>query len=201
MVFVSAHGGLRGYRVQERLSAGPSPADFYAALLSSQPMGFYPSNTLVWEAKRRGISFLPPDVNASEAPFTVEEGAIRVGLVQIHGLGEESRRAVLEAREAEPFRSIADLAQRSGVNQRRLAQSHPVRRLRFAERASAAGLVGVRGADGGRAEFAAERGGGAGGAGRFFRTGEVGARVFAPGDRARRGIRWGCSARACGGRG
>ena len=93
------------------------PADFYAALLSSQPMGFYPPNTLVWEAKRRGIAFLPPDVNASEAHFTVEEGAIRVGLVQIHGLGEESRRAVLEGREAEPFASVADLARRSGVNQ------------------------------------------------------------------------------------
>ncbi len=160
------------------------PADFYAALLSSQPMGFYPSNTLVWEAKRRGIGFLPPDVNASEARFTVEGEAIRVGLVQIHGLGEESRRAVLEGAGggAVSFRG------RPGATQwcqpRRLAQSHFVRRVRFPAHASAAGVMGVRGAVGLGADAAAERGGGAGGAGGFFRAGKMGAGVFALGDRA-----------------
>ena len=94
------------------------PADFYAALLSSQPMGFYPSNTLVWEAKRRGIAFLPPDVTRSAARFIVEEGAIRVGLVQVRGMGEESLRAILTAREiGGPFTSVADLARRTRVNQ------------------------------------------------------------------------------------
>ncbi|MBE3574389.1 MAG: DNA polymerase III subunit alpha [Firmicutes bacterium] len=48
------------------------PAHFFAALLSNQPMGFYPASTLLVEARRRGVAILPPDVNKSEAEFSVE---------------------------------------------------------------------------------------------------------------------------------
>ncbi|MDP9478002.1 MAG: DNA polymerase III subunit alpha, partial [Actinomycetota bacterium] len=41
------------------------PAAFAAALLNNQPMGFYPVEVLVWDARRRGVRFLPVDVNAS----------------------------------------------------------------------------------------------------------------------------------------
>lgn len=49
------------------------PAHFYAAILSHQPMGFYSANTICLEARRRGIPILRPDINRSEARFTVEE--------------------------------------------------------------------------------------------------------------------------------
>ena len=89
------------------------PAEFYASLLSFQPMGFYPSNTLVWEAKRRGIQVLGPEVNRSKARFTVEEGAIRIGLMQIQGMGERSLKAILgERRKQGPFRSLSDFCHR-----------------------------------------------------------------------------------------
>ena len=55
------------------------PAEFYAALLSHQPMGFYPPNTLIWEARRAGIPVLGPDVNYSQAGFTVGRGGVIVG--------------------------------------------------------------------------------------------------------------------------
>lgn len=48
------------------------PADFFAAVLSLQPMGYYPPETVVVEARRRGIPVLGPDVNRSEDRFTVE---------------------------------------------------------------------------------------------------------------------------------
>lgn len=49
------------------------PAEYFAGLLTAQPMGFYPPRTLAEEAKRLGIAILPPCVNRSEADYTVEE--------------------------------------------------------------------------------------------------------------------------------
>src|SRR5690606_26092375 len=50
------------------------PAEFYAALLSHQPMGYYPANTLLWEARRRGVGVRGVCVNRSRAEFAVEYG-------------------------------------------------------------------------------------------------------------------------------
>jgi error-prone DNA polymerase len=65
------------------------PAEFYAAILNNEPMGFYPAATIVNEARRRGIKILGPDVNRCEKEFTVEEESIRVGLKQVKGISEE----------------------------------------------------------------------------------------------------------------
>jgi error-prone DNA polymerase len=51
------------------------PAEFYAALLNNQPMGFYSPEVVVNEAKRRGVPVLPVDVNQSRARCTVEASA------------------------------------------------------------------------------------------------------------------------------
>ena len=48
------------------------PAAFCAALLNSQPMGFYSPNTLVADARRHGVTVRGPDVNASAAKATLE---------------------------------------------------------------------------------------------------------------------------------
>ena len=48
------------------------PAAFYAALVNNQPMGFYPTEVLIWDARRHGIRFLPVDVNRSGARCTLE---------------------------------------------------------------------------------------------------------------------------------
>jgi error-prone DNA polymerase len=48
------------------------PAAFCAALLNSQPMGFYSPNTLVADARRHGVTVLGPDVNASAAKATLQ---------------------------------------------------------------------------------------------------------------------------------
>ncbi len=93
------------------------PAEFYAGLLSCQPMGFYPSNTLVWEAKRRGICVRGPEVNRSEARFTVEDGAIRIGLAQVRGMGQSALESLLTARRNQgSFRSLADFCRRVKVD-------------------------------------------------------------------------------------
>jgi error-prone DNA polymerase len=50
------------------------PAAFYAALVSNQPMGFYPVEVLVWDGRRRGLRFLPVDINLSGARCTLGGG-------------------------------------------------------------------------------------------------------------------------------
>ncbi|MFL6670322.1 MAG: error-prone DNA polymerase, partial [Burkholderia ambifaria] len=56
------------------------PAAFCAALLNSQPMGFYAPAQLVQDARRHGVEVLAPDVNASDWDCTLEGGGVRLGL-------------------------------------------------------------------------------------------------------------------------
>jgi error-prone DNA polymerase len=79
------------------------PAAFCAALLNSQPMGFYAPAQLVQDARRHGVEVLPPDVNASDWDCTLEAGALRLGLRMVKGLSEaEGKRISLD----KPYRSI-----------------------------------------------------------------------------------------------
>lgn len=105
------------------------PAEYLAACLNSQPMGFYSPNTLIADAKRHGVEVLAPDLNASEIDCTLEtvrsagssqrvseEIAVRIGLRYVRGLGSEALRRILAARNAAPFSDAGDAIQRSGVD-------------------------------------------------------------------------------------
>ena len=71
------------------------PAAFYASLLNNQPMGFYHPATLVKDAQRRGVHFAPIDVQVSDWLCTIEpNGAIRLGLMYVHGLREAIGKAI-----------------------------------------------------------------------------------------------------------
>jgi error-prone DNA polymerase len=99
------------------------PAEFLAALLNAQPMGFYPPATLVRDAQRRGVRVLPPCIRRSEAACTVEDGAVRVGLGYVREVREEAaERLVAERRADGPFRDMADLAARTDLRREQLAQ-------------------------------------------------------------------------------
>lgn len=108
------------------------PEEFYAGLLSAQPMGFYSPQTLVTDARHHGVLVLPPDVTASDGEATVEEcaprkveahrlvdahadRALRLGLNQIRGIKQCVPR-ILEARGEKPFESTADLAHRARLS-------------------------------------------------------------------------------------
>jgi error-prone DNA polymerase len=85
------------------------PAPYFAALLSAQPAGYYGPATIANEARVRGIHILGIDVNRSEEEFSVEskvdsetglsvpEAAIRVGLMQLHGLSTPTKKRILGA--------------------------------------------------------------------------------------------------------
>lgn len=92
------------------------PAHFFAAIMSHQPMGFYDSNTLCVEARRRGVSILPPDINLSGRHFTVEDSAIRISLHQVKGVKAGALDSILTARANGPFVSFDDFRRRAPVD-------------------------------------------------------------------------------------
>jgi error-prone DNA polymerase len=99
------------------------PAAFFAALLNSQPMGFYQPAQLVQEARRNGVTILPPDVLRSVWDCTLERAtggalAIRIGLALVRSLPSAHAQRLLEARAQAPFQSIAELAQRAALPRR-----------------------------------------------------------------------------------
>ncbi|MFZ8997892.1 MAG: error-prone DNA polymerase [Ilumatobacteraceae bacterium] len=91
------------------------PAAFCAALINAQPMGFWSPHTLAQDARRHGVTVRTPDLDASLAGATLEDGgdSVRLGLASVRGLGEElAERIVTERREHGSYRSPEDLARR-----------------------------------------------------------------------------------------
>src|ERR671914_2203461 len=82
------------------------PAAFCAALLNSQPMGFYAPAQLVQDARRHGVEVRAPDVNASDWDCTLEEGALRLGLRMVSGLSETEGRRIAAGK---PYDAVSDL--------------------------------------------------------------------------------------------
>lgn len=93
------------------------PAEFMAAVLSNQPMGYYPPRVLIADARRCGITVLPPDVNRSLGRYTVENGSIRVGLSQVKGITEETISSIINERKTGPFISLSDFVLRVEAGQ------------------------------------------------------------------------------------
>ena len=93
------------------------PAAFYASLLNCQPMGFYSPASLVQDARRHGVRFLPVCVQASDAKCRVDsDEAIRLGLASLHGLRARALASILAARRSQPFASLDDFLRRTELS-------------------------------------------------------------------------------------
>ncbi len=91
------------------------PAAFCAGLLRAQPMGFYSPQSLVADARRHGVIVHGPDVGASLAHATVENGGqeVRLGLASVRHIGDDlAERIVTERQENGPYTSFLDLTAR-----------------------------------------------------------------------------------------
>ncbi len=93
------------------------PAEFFAAVLSNQPMGYYPPRVLVAEARRCGVEIMPPDINRSSDRYTGGGGAIRVGLAQLKGMSNRALQSILAQRTEGRFTSLRDFVLRTMVGQ------------------------------------------------------------------------------------
>lgn len=145
------------------------PDVFCAAILNSQPMGFYQPAQLVRDARDHGVAVRDVDVNFSDWDCTLEEDAfdpgrilprhaqmrsviktkhaVRLGFRQIKGLSKERMEAFAERR-GSGYESVRDVWLRSGLDVddiERLAQADAFRSLRLDRREA---LWAVRALDG-----------------------------------------------------
>lgn len=104
------------------------PDVFCAALLNSQPMGFYAPAQIVRDARDHGVEVRPVCANASRWDCTLEPTsderrfAVRLGLRMVKGLSNAHAAAIVTARTRLPFESIEDLWRRARVPVAALAQ-------------------------------------------------------------------------------
>lgn len=126
------------------------PEVFAAALLNSQPMGFYAPAQILRDARAHGVLVRPVSACQSVWDCTlepVEDGtpALRLGLRMVKGLGPADADALLVARQARAFTGLADLAERSGLGRaalENLAEADAFQPLGLTRRA---GLWAIRG--------------------------------------------------------
>lgn len=98
------------------------PVEFMTALINSFMGTSDKVAEYVYSAQRQGIRTLPPDVNRSQARFSVEGGAIRFGLAAVRGVGSAVMEDMVACRERDgDFRSFFDFCERTnGLNKRML---------------------------------------------------------------------------------
>ena len=128
------------------------PAAFAAALLNSQPMGFYAPAQIVRDAREHGVEVRGVDLNASHWDATLEPGqdaekpALRLGLRQVKGIAQKDAEALMAAR-GSGYRSPADLLVRSGLGRSvltRLAEADGFRSLGLDRRRALWAVKGLR---------------------------------------------------------
>jgi error-prone DNA polymerase len=110
------------------------PASFAAALLNSQPMGFYAPAQIVRDAREHGVEVREVDVNHSDWDSTLENGALRLGLRQVDGLHREAAGRLTSARTDRPYASVEELRSRGKV------PVHAIQRLAAADAFRSMGL-------------------------------------------------------------
>ncbi|MCS7046275.1 MAG: error-prone DNA polymerase, partial [Gemmataceae bacterium] len=121
------------------------PAAFCAALLNSQPMGFYAPAQLIADAAKHGVEVRPIDVNASSWDCTLEakagnhSPALRLGLRLVRGLSPVHATIIDQARRDGPFASFDDFLHRTslrGAAVKALARADAFRSLKLTRRAA-----------------------------------------------------------------
>lgn len=97
------------------------PAIYLAAILNSQPMGFYGPAQLIRDANNHGVTVRGMDVCHSDWESTVDppEG-VRLGFRLLKGLSEATAASVTDARRRQTFQSFADFLQRTQLSQSEL---------------------------------------------------------------------------------
>jgi len=116
------------------------PDVFCAALLNSQPMGFYAPAQIVRDAREHDVEVRPICINASRWDCTLErkangQFAVRLGFRMIKGMANAVAAHLVAARAEDPFTSIDDVWRRAEATVPTLA------RLAEADAFTALGLL------------------------------------------------------------
>ncbi len=93
------------------------PAAFLAALLNSQPMGFYAPSQLIQDARRHGVEVRAADVSLSQWDCTMENAAVRLGLRMVGGLSAAAGERIVASR---PCACVEEIAKHAGLSSKDL---------------------------------------------------------------------------------
>ncbi|MFM0371067.1 error-prone DNA polymerase [Paraburkholderia aspalathi] len=102
------------------------PEAFLAAMLNSQPMGFYSPSQLVQDAQRHGVKVLPVDVTVSGWDSAlvklvdIGRPAVRLGLSLLRGMKDGAAERIENARAVRSFESVKDMARRAQLDRKDL---------------------------------------------------------------------------------
>ncbi|MDT8315423.1 error-prone DNA polymerase [Roseomonas mucosa] len=126
------------------------PEVFCAALLNSQPMGFYAAAQVVRDAREHGVEVRPVCVVASRWDCTLEPAggtrlAVRLGLRMVSGLGNAEAARLVAGRDVARFATVVEVQERAGLPRaalERLAEADAFRALGLDRRGA---LWAVRG--------------------------------------------------------
>lgn len=88
------------------------PREYFLGLLNAEPLGYYPIDVLLVEARRRGIPIQPMDINLSGAVMQESGDGLRVGIGFLKGMGLDTAQQVVDARPHGGYRHPQDVAER-----------------------------------------------------------------------------------------
>ncbi|MCY0898795.1 MAG: DNA polymerase III subunit alpha [Firmicutes bacterium] len=88
------------------------PRQYLLGLLNAQPLGYYPIDVLLVEARRRHIDILPVDINRSGVAMQEEASGIRVGLGFVKGMSLAAAQEIVARRPQEGYRHPKEIAER-----------------------------------------------------------------------------------------
>jgi len=135
------------------------PDVFAAAILNSQPMGFYSASSLVRDFREHGGKVLPVDINMSNWDYHLESGetedkyySLRLGLRQVKGVKRANSEQLI-ARRGQGYDSVRDLYFRSGIDMKtleELANADAFRSIGLDRRAALWAVQGLAGHGGKR---------------------------------------------------
>lgn len=92
------------------------PLQFMTALFNQQPMGFWGLETLKEDCKRHGVSIINPDINFSEPECIIENGAIRLGFVNVLQIGKTTAQLITdERRSGGLYQSLSEFMSRTRI--------------------------------------------------------------------------------------
>jgi error-prone DNA polymerase len=91
------------------------PAIFAAALVNSQPMGFYSPASIIRDGQKHGVTVRPVRVESSAWDCTLEGDAIRLGFRVLCGFPEAAAAKIVAVRAEKAFGGVDDLMERAGL--------------------------------------------------------------------------------------
>jgi len=116
--FCKAHAATYGILAyQAAYLKAHYPLEYMTSVMNNH-MGMYARRAHLAEARRLGLKILLPDINKSDFEYTMEDGAMRIGLIQVRSLSTRGIESILKEREKREFSSLADFLGRTHIGKK-----------------------------------------------------------------------------------